>query len=49
MKQVRVKTNKGTFTADVVKENTKTVWVLLPDGNLIKRHKDKHMDRGGRA
>ena len=28
--------------ATVVKENSKTVWVRLADGNIIKRHRTKH-------
>jgi hypothetical protein len=28
--------------AELVRENHKTVWVRLPDGNVIKRHKVKH-------
>ena len=27
---------------EVVKENAKTLWVRLNDGNVIKRHKAKH-------
>lgn len=27
---------------DVVIENHRTLWVRLPDGNVIKRHKIKH-------
>lgn len=29
--------------APVVKNNSKTVLVRLPDGNVIKRHKVRHM------
>jgi ribosomal protein L10 len=29
--------------ARVVKDNLKTVWVKLRDGNIIKRHKMKHL------
>lgn len=27
---------------ELVKENSKTVWVKLTDGNIIKRHRIKH-------
>jgi hypothetical protein len=39
---INVKTNKGTLSAKVIKENPKTYIVQLPDGNIIKRHKVKH-------
>lgn len=43
MKQmIKVKTNKGVLTAEVVQENAKTWIVRLPDGNIVKRHKVKH-------
>ena len=29
-------------SAEVLKDNSKTFWVKLPDGNVIKRHKNKH-------
>ena len=28
---------------EVKKDNTKTVWVKLADGNIIRRHKVKHV------
>jgi hypothetical protein len=28
--------------AEVVRESTKTVWVCLRDGHVIKRHRVKH-------
>ena len=31
--------NPGTVRATVVRENTRTLWVQLPDGNVIKRKK----------
>ena len=40
---IDVKTSKGTQCAEVLKENKKTYIVRLPDGNVIKRHKDKHL------
>jgi len=36
----------GIVSARVVKENEKTVWVELKDGNIIKRHKEKHVVYG---
>lgn len=39
---IEVKTSKGNLRAEVVKENNRTLWVKLPDGNVIKRHKVKH-------
>ena len=41
--QIKVKTNKGKMNAEVIKNNAKTVIVRLPDGNVIKRHKEKHV------
>lgn len=33
----------GSHTSEVLKENSKTVWVKAPDGKtIIKRHKEKH-------
>jgi hypothetical protein len=44
MPTVQVKLFDGQIvTAIVVKENPKTLWVQLPDGNVIKRHKAKHL------
>jgi hypothetical protein len=43
MMQIKVKTNKGEMKAEVIKTNSKTVIVRLPDGNVIKRHKEKHV------
>ena len=31
---------------ELVKENPKTIWVKLPDGKVIKRHKEKHVVMG---
>jgi hypothetical protein len=39
---IEVKTSKGNLRAEVLKENSKTFWVKLPDGNVVKRHKVKH-------
>jgi len=36
--------NKGKrqlVEVEVIKENAKTVWVKLRDGNVIKRHKER--------
>lgn len=38
---MKIKTNKGTLAVELVSENEKTVWVRLPDGNVIKRNKSK--------
>lgn len=43
MMQIKVKTNKGEMKTEVIKNNAKTVIVRLPDGNIIKRHKEKHV------
>ena len=40
---VKVKLTSGTVDAVVVVGNRKTVWVRLPDGNVIKRHRLKHL------
>ena len=32
---------KKTAICDVVKENSKTIWVRLPDNRIIKRHRTK--------
>ncbi len=34
---------KGIVTATVLRENPKTLIVRLPDGNVIKRHKQKRL------
>lgn len=44
MQEVQVKLFNGeVVSAIVVHENPKTLWVQLPDGNVIKRHKQKHV------
>jgi len=43
MEKIRYKTNGGILSIRIVKENLHTVWVELPDGNIIKRHKRKHV------
>lgn len=43
MNKIEVKLTGESVTATVVKENHLTVWVKLPDGNVIKRHKRKHI------
>lgn len=40
---VKVKLSSGTVDAVIVSGNRKTVWVRLPDGNVIKRHRLKHL------
>jgi len=40
---VKVKLQSGTVDAVVVSGNRKTVWVRLPDGNVVKRHRLKHL------
>lgn len=42
---VIVKTSKGELRAEVLKNNSKTMIVRLPDGNVVKRHKVKHLVR----
>lgn len=45
--QVQVKLFSGKIVnATVVKQNAKTLLVRLPDGNVIKRHKKKHLVNG---
>jgi len=47
MNQVQVKLFSGKVVmVFVVKENPKTLWVQLPDGKIIKRHKKKHLVNG---
>ena len=29
-------------TSEVVRQNSKTVFVIAPDGNVVKRHVEKH-------
>lgn len=43
MRFVTVKTNKGEVRAEVIRENKLTLVVQLPDGDIIKRHKKKHL------
>ena len=40
---IRVRLHEGIVSARLVKENPKTVWVQLKDGNIVKRHKEKHV------
>jgi hypothetical protein len=42
---VKVKLQSGTVDAVIQATNRKTVWVTLPDGNVIKRHRTKHIMR----
>ena len=41
--KVYLKSKDQTVDAVVLRGNRKTVVVLLPDGNVIKRHRLKHM------
>jgi len=44
MPTAQVKLYSGEIVnATVIRENPKTLWVQLPDGNIIKRHKAKHL------
>lgn len=40
---MKVKLTDRVVDVEVVKMNTITMWVRLPDGNVIKRHKRKHV------
>lgn len=40
--RTKVMVNGRVVDVDVVKVNHYTLWVRLPDGNVIKRHKIKH-------
>lgn len=42
MKRIQVKAGGEVQNAEVLRENTKTWIVRLPDGNIVKRHKAKH-------
>lgn len=39
---ILVNTSKGVQSAEVLRQNSKTWIVRLPDGNIVKRHKVKH-------
>ena len=41
--QAKIRLGTGTIWADVVKENDKTIWVKLRNGDIVQRHKDKHV------
>ena len=41
--KVYLKSKDQTVDAVVLSGNRKTVWVKLPDGNVIKRHRLKHL------
>jgi len=43
MRKVKVMVGTRVETCEVVEENNMTLWVRLPDGNVIKRHKVKHV------
>ena len=40
---MKVKLTDRVVDVEVVSVNLKTLWVRLPDGNVIKRHKIKHV------
>lgn len=40
---VKIKLTSGIVDAVIVSGNRKTIWVRLPDGNVIKRHRLKHL------
>ncbi len=40
---MKVKLTDRVVDVEVVRMNTRTMWVRLPDGNVIKRHKRKHV------
>ena len=42
---VYVSLKSGITRASIVRENCLTMWVMLRDGNVIKRHKRKHQIR----
>lgn len=42
-RKVKVMVGTGIVTAEVVRENDLTMWVRLADGEVIKRHKRKHL------
>lgn len=39
----KVRTKQGTLEVEVVKENKKTIWVKMPDGNVVKKHRIKQV------
>ena len=41
----KIKLSGKIVDAEVVKLNHLTIWVRTPDGNVIKRHRRKHMVR----
>ncbi len=43
METIQVKLSDKIVTAEVLRINPKTLWVRLPDGKIIKRHKQKHL------
>jgi hypothetical protein len=43
--QVKLSGNR-VVPAQVIRVNPKTLWVRLPDGNVVKRHKKKHLLNG---
>lgn len=50
--QVTFRTSKGFVDGELASKNTKTVWIRLSDGKVVKRHIVKHgmrfyPERGG--
>lgn len=43
IKYAWIKLSGRIFNAELVRENIKTIWVRLADGNIIKRHKVRHV------
>lgn len=43
MRLIKTLISKKEMEVEVVRENSKTFLVRLPDGNIIKRHKKKHV------
>jgi hypothetical protein len=43
---IHVKVGNKITPVTVVKDNPRTWWVRLPDGNVVKRHKVKHAPIG---
>ena len=40
---MKVKLSGKVVEAELLVENNKTVWVKLKDGNIIQRHREKHL------
>jgi hypothetical protein len=42
---VVIRLGVGTKVGEIIKINEKTIWVKLPDGNIVRRHIEKHVVR----